>query len=400
MENFQLLNIKQEQEVNFVLVLPQSSEPQTVEHQRITVKLKRQQFASKISVKFFEIFYRCKKCRKFLKMRSVTEIQHAERCNGSEKFICDFCPFSSRRKLKFVYHMKRHRIFKEKLSCQHCVKKFTHQGHLSCHLQAKSECLICSKTFFCVGALKKHLDEAHHGTFSCPHAACKQQKFASKNSLIEHLKSVHEGKKRSKKFQCDLCGLQIRDKFEVQKHMESHLKTKKFQCMRCGVWLRTQNTLNTHLRATPSTCLYCDAKFQCKLNLEKHYKEKHKTSESHWPCQKCSKVFCSIHTLKAHQKSKCYGKFYLPKQNNFECKKCPKTYSSRKSFRKHQKSVHGEVESRKCQICNVEFRSMARLQLHLKNHEADEKNLVYCKFCSFVTLEKQYLRGHVAKTHK
>ena len=79
------------------------------------------------------------------------------------------------------------------------------------------------------------MDSAHEGKKPFPCNLC-DASLSRLDSLATHIAQVHEGKKRYKKHQCNVCGKEF-PKYRLNEHIRSaHEGNKKsFQCNICGV---------------------------------------------------------------------------------------------------------------------------------------------------------------------
>jgi hypothetical protein len=111
MENFSLQNIKQEPEVDFLLIFPasiiDSNEPKPETSGRAFVAIKKIDFLIQKSSKMLGNFVKCDKCRKFV-LNCPNSLGHLKICRGSKKFQCDFCDYIFITKSLVRKHVKTH----------------------------------------------------------------------------------------------------------------------------------------------------------------------------------------------------------------------------------------------------------------------------------------------------
>ena len=110
-----------------------------------------------------------------------------------------------------------------------------------------------------------HSDAPNNGVkFDCH--IC-DAKLASKGSLFNHVKHVHE---RQKKFKCDLCERYFAAKQQMQQHISSfHEGNKPFQCEICqDMRWATRGGLVEHMASVH------EGKLKTYLNLKLNYREK------------------------------------------------------------------------------------------------------------------------------
>ena len=165
-------------------------------------------------------------------------------------------------------------------------------------------------------------------------------------------------------------------------------------------------------KASAIECKICESKFKLKTSLDKHMKEKH-CSEDKFYCSQCDKRYS-------------YQKDLLERSHKEEtlktnsCDLCKKMFSRKSNLYQHRKRVHmrhninfdkAREELRiengvfKCRICELEFKSMDKLNSHLisntciDNRNLDENFLYKCDLCEKAFLNKNTLQSHVKFKH-
>jgi KRAB domain-containing zinc finger protein len=177
--------------------------------------------------------YKCPLCSKIYNSEKKFK-QHTK--THVKKFECLIC----NRIFSASYRYKQHMMWHEDsnaFSCQICGKSFNRRGnlneHLKVHNKAKVRNLKCEKCNFVTfysKTLKYHLEK--HKKQEKRDEKLKKSKTAVKceicslfyinsNALKNHMNNVHS----KVKFKCDLCGIEIKVKGSVYKHMmKFHLK--------------------------------------------------------------------------------------------------------------------------------------------------------------------------------
>lgn len=120
-------------------------------------------------------------------------------------------------------------------------------------------------------------------------------------------------------------------------------------------------------------CKYCDKKFQSRLHLHEHVKEKHcETGEREYLCTFCLKTFVSkpaydkhsaYHTANLHCRfcklqladigKKKTHEASCPKKQVFKCDLCGKGYSRANDVERHKQAAH--APKAQCHICQAEI---------------------------------------------
>ena len=177
-------------------------------------------------------------------------------------------------------------------------------------------CEICGKT------KQRKPDSDGHKWFyhqvgtpiQCNTPPCKENNFASKGSLKQHMKNVHE---KLFRYICRQCpyGYDSRDYYlthRVTKHnvkIRSH-KTHKpivFRCQKCKKVFSGTNLLKNHERRGLCMtrkiyqCPECLKFYKTQAYLDLHFKQHHTPGANTWVCELCSKVCNSQSAAHNHQ---------------------------------------------------------------------------------------------------
>ncbi|XP_065365382.1 zinc finger protein 184-like [Calliphora vicina] len=203
----------------------------------------------------------------------------------------------------------------KKFSCEQCGKSFLHKRYYDCHLfthvpdeEKKFQCDVCDK------------------------------KFASFNLLKHHKVYIHL---RKYAIICDICGKSCRNRLYFKSHMDEHKgkPATKWPCDLCGVKLSSKYELNRHMKIRHTEenlkaykCSYCP-KISANMNSHKqHVHYAHKSERKH-ACQLCDKKFKRPRDLREHLSTHTGEPLYT-------CGYCPKTFISNANMHKHRKSLH------------------------------------------------------------
>ena len=75
------------------------------------------------------------------------------------------------------------------------------------------------------------------------------QEYKHTESLYSHIAAVHEGKKRSKNYVCDLCGTACVNRSKLKVHVEAvHERKKPYQCDFCQKAFARKPCLKKHMK--------------------------------------------------------------------------------------------------------------------------------------------------------
>jgi C2H2-type zinc-finger domain/C2H2-type zinc finger/Zinc finger, C2H2 type len=255
-------NIKQEPEVEFLLILP----PRHVKTEKVEEETKVKQNGEQTNGKKFQ----CQQCPKSFETSSGLR-QHekshkpkvsCEICNkvlrphylkahlkiheSIKKFYCDHCGAGCVTKYELTQHMWSHRSEKQ-FNCSDCNRGFNRSHGYKTHLQSHStnprpfQCDLCPKNYALKEKIKDHLMAIHMNERSFK---CNECDYTTKRKCSLRLhKNTHS---ILKPFSCQVCDKKFKTKGHVRQHQEFHRTTKDCECKTCGKMFRTQSSLKTH----------------------------------------------------------------------------------------------------------------------------------------------------------
>ena len=248
-------------------------------------------------------------------------------------FVCDQCPFSSRRKDMTQSHVQ-----------------FVHEGVIfKC-----DQCTIC--TVKTRGALERHVLLKHPGPeqkanpLLCTEIECTFMTVADID-MKRHTREKHEGRI---KYRCNImnCNYGTEQQKDLHYHTKSHLKTqgreKSNKCNQCNYSSHYKHILMTHLKI--------------------HSGEKSNK------CNQCG--FASIHpsSLKIHLQM-------LSGEKSNKCSQCDYTSSYAHHLKRHLKA-HSAEKSNKCDQCDYASYREYALKTHLQMHSGEKSNK--CNQCDCI----------------
>ena len=108
-------------------------------------------------------------------------------------------------------------------TCEECTQPFTRKDRLETHIQNNHlpfNCKFCSLSVKGLNELKKHVKQHHEKeSYTCEECA---QPFTRKDRLENHMENKHQD------MVCEFCGLIVKGKGELQKHVkQQHKKEEK-----------------------------------------------------------------------------------------------------------------------------------------------------------------------------
>lgn len=199
-------------------------------------------------------YYECDICCKKYSLESG-RVVHFKKVHSSIKpHVCDICGAAYRRKDKLNIHMQQHHNVETPFVCDTdgCKKAFKTKKGLYFHEKnvhvKESEKLLCS---------------------FCP------KTFKARSSLQYHLQS-HNDELKSNNWHCEKCGKSFRLEKLLKNHIKRHSQERRFCCHVCGKSFFQQHALKIHYVVhsglKPFECHLCPYKCNIKWNLDKHMK--------------------------------------------------------------------------------------------------------------------------------
>merc|ERR1712126_102340 len=224
------------------------------------------------------------------------------------------------------------------------------------------KCELCEIEFRRAGNRREHVKSVHE-KIRFPCNMCQYQ--GTKKALTKHKQSVHQGIK----FPCTICGHKASAKSSLNSHIvNTHKERRYFSCNSCSKQYRQKDSLSQHIRSVHEgnilNCKICPFKATYKSNLTRHIKSLH-----------------------------------LEEQERYSCKICNYEATQKSDLSRHLKSVHENREKISCNDCNKVFQKLS-LPQHMKVFHSGEKNIFFCKICSFNTIHSYGSQRHVKRVHQ
>ncbi|XP_058066114.1 zinc finger protein 567-like [Anopheles bellator] len=262
--------------------------------------------------------------------------RHMRRAHGQGEAIikCPICEKKFRSRVKLVQHKEMH-LNPDQFRCELCAE--VHQN-IKDHMQNKHKertfcCEECGKRFPFQTRLKAHIRKMH----TVKDVPCDQcDKAFSKYTIEDHKRAVHGAG-----FICEHCPRKFKSRFQLDNHMEEHsvsLRSTKVSCDVCGIVVRNKYNLTTHMKRmhmehAPVSCGSCGKEFKSKRNLDAHLTNV--CTDRSFPCTICGKPFKKKIKLKEHMTTHTKSPLY-------QCPYCPKTFSFETQLYTHRKQAHYE----------------------------------------------------------
>ncbi|XP_047542697.1 uncharacterized protein LOC125075140 [Vanessa atalanta] len=371
--------------------------------------------------------HKCKICTKRFSDKSGLA-HHVQLHSAERPYSCQLCPHTCKTKKYLSKHIKRVHNVATEHECSFCGRKFHYKSLLDNHMYIHTDerpfkCDVCGKGFNSTYSLNTHkYIHTDIKPFKCQFCdyACRD------NSTLRKHHERHLGIR--KHYQCKMCEKSYKTKRVLKAHIaETHLdmEVKKKPCSHCGKMFKSNTTLNSHVKLVhekiysckcdicgveisnkynmaahltkhvhfkPFKCSYegCTKKFKDKGTLKKH-------SLIHYPdqqyvCTLCKKRFTRINRLNVHMKQ------HRAKEKSAVCDYCGTSFYSKNYLRSHIMKKHCVREQFQCDACGFLTYNKPSLVMHIKYGHAFEKDR-QCKICKKNFKMHKYLKLHYWNTH-
>ncbi|XP_063982465.1 uncharacterized protein LOC135165267 [Diachasmimorpha longicaudata] len=361
----------------------------------------------------YKIHYFCEDCGEE-SYTNKSKRSHNVTC--IKKLICKYCDLMLESRGKKRQHEQKHCDAIYGQLCDICGEKFKHQGTLDQHIKTQHmswekifECPKCDKKFAFKQKLSFHLKSVHTTMRAYLCEDCGAD-FKNPASLRHHRIRKHQptGNKRD----CPVCHKMV-PFYSLSKHMYTH-KAYTMQCPHCDKMFKNTSTLKQHVRIHEDQrqyrCDTCGVGFNRRDGLRLHLRVHQKTDSralKECSCQICSEKFPNhsmlvIHRNRVHKDGKQYT-----------CQICNRSMLSTRSLEWHMSHIHnqttpgaskddgdkvGDKKRVTCNHCLKTFKTEMILRTHIKNTHM-EKNPVKCLDCVETFTSEVRLRHHMMVTH-
>lgn len=321
-------------------------------------------------------------CPECLNLYDAKKITKHIACHSSSKssHSCNKCDYKTTTTIRLDNHCRKVHgscvpskttLKKTKLTKRQCIYCGILVKNLQEHYKithSKTKRFYCDQcTYSCYFKTKiarhllKHIPKFHRELFSCTEVGC-QFVCSRKDALKAHILTIHQTD-RLKSFLCSHCNKTFFNKSQLNIHMRAvHEKEKNYTCSLCGKSFFNAKDLSMHeVRhfEKKEKCSKCEALFFCRVDLNRHFKNKHTAAEIKCIHENCERKFHTNAKLKEHVKTR------HEKLKEFLCSYCESSFSQYNNLKRHIDSVHKALRIA-CAIPNCTF-SVSRKDKY-KNH--------------------------------
>ncbi|KAL3859369.1 hypothetical protein ACJMK2_009592 [Sinanodonta woodiana] len=247
---------------------------------------------------------------------------------------------------------------------------------------------------------------------------------ASEMHIQAHILSQHPLSQQLQEVGCPLCQEAFKEKSKLERHLISIHQVKaealqRLMLMVEGSWTMPP-TIGNQIMSPSSLSEMEDVNleaFETEANrlateeaIDTALLGSDKETEDQFRCQTCSRTFCNIDTLYAHQNE--LGHLELkqtPRGPGYLCwkKGCNQYFKTAQALQIHFREIHAKrqimstldqsVYKFKCSQCTLAFKSADKLQLHTHFHMI--KSVLRCTFCTRTFSSISALKKHVESLH-
>ncbi|XP_019550996.2 zinc finger protein 564 [Aedes albopictus] len=233
--------------------------------------------------------YECKKCSKRFNHESIFQV-HKRSHIGEKAHVCSECNKRFINAPMLRYHMAEHFPDDPRYRTQYSIKrpKYDHvkddvnlsnpkgivtDGKNRYSRERACEFENCTFTTTSVQSWHYHL-ATHTRKFQCEICA---RRFPTKQTLVKHVETAHEGKKAAKTIPCTYCDKKFSNNQKLRYHLDMHENNRRHKCS------------------------YCEKAFVQVANMKAH--ERIHTGEKPFPCRACPAAFITSSGRRKHERT-------------------------------------------------------------------------------------------------
>eukprot|EP00063_Salmo_salar_P090385 XP_014065220.1 PREDICTED: zinc finger protein 135-like isoform X1 [Salmo salar] len=310
-----------------------------------------------------------------------------------KRYTCEICGKTENKKARMTSHMRKHTGLP--FNCDICGEKFQCQKLLTRHKRSNHytgiiySCSVCGKTFMQAASRDTH-ERGHTGkNYWCSDCG---ETFKERQERDTHECIVYKGERP---FSCSECNKDFERQYHLKQHQlekhplmvdqtvkpeskdiedqqsqfesaESSEAPTRFTCDICGMTIMNKGNINRHMLThtkKPFSCEICGENFKRKAQFTRHQGKHARVEEKvekPYSCTVCGMTFV-YSKMRINHERKHIGEDY--------CSDCGKTFKERDT---HECIVYKGERPFSCSECNEDFER----QYHLKQHQLEKHPLM------------------------
>ncbi|XP_069359825.1 zinc finger protein 557-like isoform X2 [Maniola hyperantus] len=280
-------------------------------------------------------------------------------------------------------------------TCTYCAKECTSWYSLKAHCEGKHNTTpvvrcSCGITLKSKSVLYKHVQDHKNPNVIC----CDKCPRITKTEAAMNKHKMRHVPKSERKFCCSACDKVFNSKDMLKSHERSHIpieERKIYRCEICDLKFTTRSSAASHKRVVHEKIksYVCDlCGYACGTNGELRQHRAIHSDDKPFVCRTCSKPFKTYSNLKTHMDTH--------EDTSYVCFVCSRVLNSRRTLRKHL-LVHEDKCRHVCSYCNKAFKRRQTLKVHMYTHTGDKP--LTCKWCDERFSYASTLRSHRLRCH-
>lgn len=280
-------------------------------------------------------------------------------------------------------------------TCSICQKQCTSWYQLKSHSERLHKIkpvvnCICGITLKSKSVLYKHVSDHKNPNVICCDKCPRTTKTLS--AMSKH--KMRHIPKSERKFCCSSCDKEFTSKETLRYHVRTHIpieERKIYSCDLCELKFTTPSAAASHKRVVHDKIksYMCDlCGYACGTCGELRQHRAIHSDDKPFACRKCDKRFKTYSNLKTHMDTH--------EDTSYVCYVCSRVLNSRRTLRKHL-LVHDDQCRHVCSYCNKAFKRRQTLKVHMYTHTGDKP--LTCKWCDERFSYASTLRSHRLRCH-
>ncbi|KOX68056.1 Zinc finger and SCAN domain-containing protein 12 [Melipona quadrifasciata] len=290
----------------------------------------------------------------------IDESQPADYIPEEHYLECDYCPETFASKEVLEEHLKMH-DYKIMHFCEDCMEEFPTNKAKRNHnviCMKKLVCKYCNMMLDSKGKKRQHEQKHCDSMYGQLCDVC-GEKFKHQGTLDQHVKTQHMS--WEKIYQCPKCPKKFAFKQKLSFHLKSvHTTLRAYLCEDCGADFKNPASLRHH-RIRKHQPVDCELTFTSEVRLRHHMMITHNRLEGTLPCPHCPKRFVNQLRLKTHMISH-------SEERPYTCEICGFNLKTKIQLIKHHQNRHSDERPLQCRYCPWRCKQVSALVCHERTH--------------------------------